>query len=74
VVLALQDIDAVKGANEQLRKSAEFFRGVINTVVEPLLVLDVELRVIMANDPFLSTFNVSTEKTINKFLYDLGNG
>jgi two-component system, chemotaxis family, CheB/CheR fusion protein len=74
VVLALQDIDAIKRANEQLRQSAEFFRGVINTVVEPLLVLDGELRVIMANDPFLSTFNVSTEKTVNKLLYDLGNG
>jgi two-component system CheB/CheR fusion protein len=74
VVLALQDIDAMKGANEQLRKSTEFFRGVINTVIEPLLVLDPELRIIMANEPFLSTFKVSSAETVNKLLYSLGNG
>ena len=73
-VLALQDIDAIKGANEQLRKSTEFFRGVINTVIEPLLVLDAELRVVMANEPFFSTFKVSPEQTVNKFLYSLGKG
>ena len=74
VVLALQDINAIRGANEQLKKSAEFFRGVMNTVLEPLLVLDVDLRIIMVNEPFLRTFKVSREETVDKFLYTLGNG
>ena len=74
VVLALHDIDVIKGASEQLRKAAEFFRGVMNTVVEPLLVLDVDLRVLMANEPFFRTFKVSADETINKFFYSLGNG
>lgn len=74
VVLALQDIDAIKAANEQLRKSAEFFRGVLNTVRGPLLVLDHELRVISANEPFLKTFKVSSEETVNRFIKELGNG
>lgn len=73
VVLALQDIDAVKSANEQLRKSTDFFRGIINTVIEPLLVLDAELRVVLANEPFFETFRVSPQETVNKFLYSLGN-
>jgi two-component system, chemotaxis family, CheB/CheR fusion protein len=70
----LHDINAIKGANEQLRKSAQFFRGVMDTVAEPVVMLDVELRVIMANDPFLSAFKVSTDETVNRFVYDLGNG
>jgi len=74
VVLALQDIDALKAAAEQSRKAAEFFQGVLGTVRGPLLVLDRELRVFSANDAFLSTFQVSPEETIHKFLYDLGNG
>jgi two-component system, chemotaxis family, CheB/CheR fusion protein len=74
VVLALHDIDAIKGANEQLRKAAEFFQGVMNTVIEPLLVLDGDLRVVMASEPFFRTFKVSAEETINKFFYSLGNG
>jgi two-component system, chemotaxis family, CheB/CheR fusion protein len=73
VVMVLQDIDAIKSANEQLRKSSEFFRGIINTVREPLLVLDSTFRVIAANESFLQTFGVSPEQTVNKFLYRIGN-
>ena len=46
VVLTLQDIDAIKIASEQTRKSSEFFRGIIDTVREPLLVLNAELRIV----------------------------
>ncbi len=74
VVLALQDIDAVKSANEQLAKSSAFFHGIIDTVREPLLVLDPEFRVISANESFLHIFRVSLEQTSNRLLYDLGNG
>lgn len=74
VVIALQDIHAIKTANEQLNKSANFFRGVMNTVVEPLLVLNSELQVVMANEPFLTTFKASQEETVNRFIYSLGNG
>jgi two-component system, chemotaxis family, CheB/CheR fusion protein len=51
VVLTLQDISALKAANEQLKRSAEFFCDIIDTVREPLLVLDSELRVVSANKP-----------------------
>jgi two-component system, chemotaxis family, CheB/CheR fusion protein len=74
VVLALQDIHAVKSANAQLAKSAAFFHGIIDTVREPLLVLDHEQRVVAANESFLSTFEVSSEQTVNRVLYELGNG
>lgn len=74
VVLTLQDIDAIKSARDQLARSAGFFRGISNTVREPLLVLDAQLRVLSANESFLSTFKVSMEQTVNNLLYDLGNG
>jgi two-component system CheB/CheR fusion protein len=74
VVLALHDIGVVKDANERLQKSTEFFRGVMNTVIQPLLVLDSALCVIMANERFLNTFHVSAEETLNRSLYSLGGG
>jgi two-component system CheB/CheR fusion protein len=74
VVLALQDIDAIQSANEQLKRSAEFFRAVMDTVIEPLLVLGAELRVIAANQPFLNAFKVSLEETLNHSFYRLANG
>lgn len=74
VVLALQDIEAIKAASEQLRKSSDFFRAVIDTVRGPLLVLNSELRIVSANKSFFSTFQVSQEMTINNSIYELGNG
>ena len=71
VVLVLLDIDAIKSANEQLKKSTEFFRGIIDTVRQPLLVLDSDLRVMAVNQSFLDTFRMSSEATVNKFLYRL---
>jgi two-component system, chemotaxis family, CheB/CheR fusion protein len=72
VVLVLQDIDAIKSASEQLRKSSEFFRGIIDTVRQPLLVLDSDLRIMAVNQFFLDTFRMSSEALVNKFLYRLG--
>lgn len=72
-VLALQDIDATKKAGEEQKRMAEFFRGMIDTVREPLLVLDGDLRVVAANEPFLRGFKVAQEDTLHRPLRDLGN-
>lgn len=73
VVLTLQNIDAIKAASEQAQKAGELFSSIINTVRQPLIVLDSDLRVMMFNQSFLRTFKVSKEETANKFLYRLGN-
>jgi len=56
--------------SEKFRKYAE---SVVNTVREPLVSLDYELKVISANDSFYKTFMVTKEETIGNLLYDLGN-
>lgn len=73
VVFAMQDIDAIKNASEESRRSSELFHNVINTVIEPLLVLDADLRIVMANSPFYESFHVTPAQTIKRSLYDLGN-
>lgn len=74
VVLALHDIDSIKRASEQLRESAEFFRAVMDTVMDPLVVLDSDLRVIAANQLFFGSFKLSPEEVLNHLFYRLGNG
>lgn len=74
VVLVLQDIDVIKVASEQLRKSSEFFRGIMNTVREPLLVLDANLRIEAANDSFLRIFGVTREGTVGHNMYEIAHG
>jgi signal transduction histidine kinase len=47
---------------------------ILDTMREPMLILDVDLRVKMANKPFFRTFRVKPEGTENKLVYDLGDG
>ena len=47
---------------------------IVDTVREPVLVLDKDLRVIAASRSFYAAFKVSPEDTQGKLLYALGNG
>jgi two-component sensor histidine kinase len=49
-------------------------QGIVDTVREPLLVLDKELRVIAASRSFYSAFKVQPEDTQGRLLYTLGDG
>ena len=46
---------------------------IVATVREPLVILDDDLKVIFANSSFFSTFKVSPEETLGRFIFDLGN-
>jgi PAS domain-containing protein len=46
---------------------------IVETIHEPLLVLDSDLKVIIANKRFIDSFKVTREETLGNFIYDLGN-
>jgi two-component sensor histidine kinase len=49
-------------------------QAIVDTVREPILVFDNDLRVIAASRSFYSAFKVSLEDTQGRLLYELGNG
>jgi two-component sensor histidine kinase len=49
-------------------------RAIVDTVREPFVVLDENLRVIAASRSFYRTFTVNPENTQGKLLYELGGG
>lgn len=51
-----------------------YIRNVVDTLREPFLILDKDLRVLSANRIFYSTFEVLEEETVGKLVYELGNG
>src|SRR5271165_183373 len=51
-----------------------YAQDIVDTVREPLLMLDTALRVQSANRAFYETFQVSSEETENRLIYELGNG
>src|ERR1700694_3020040 len=51
-----------------------YAQDIVDTVREPLLMLDSTLRVRSANRAFYQTFQVSLEETEDRLIYQLGNG
>ena len=51
-----------------------YIKTVVDIVSEPVLILDKDLCVIAASEPFYRTFKVKQEDTKNKALSELGNG
>src|SRR5579862_6381115 len=51
-----------------------YSQDIVDTVREPLLMLDTTLRVHSANRAFYQTFKVSPEETEHHLIYELGNG
>lgn len=47
--------------------------SIIETIRDPLLVLDAKLRVIKASREFYRTFQAAQEETVGRLVYDLGN-
>ena len=58
---------------QRLLATRDYAEAVIEAV-PPLLVLDPELRVLTANASFCRCFKISSAQTINRRVYDLGNG
>lgn len=73
-VITFQDIDPLKRGLQAAQEARDYAEGMIETVREPLVVLDSDLRVLRATSAFYETFLVSREETEGRFLYDLGNG
>lgn len=57
-----------------LRDAVAYAESIVDTVREPLLVLDGQLRVVSASRAFYRTFGVPPEETVGRYFYDLGNG
>lgn len=66
-VLMLIDIDAAK-------RGLDFAEAIVETVREPLVILNQNLQVIKANKSFYETFQAKREETEEHLIYDLGNG
>jgi two-component system CheB/CheR fusion protein len=71
VVLTLLDIDALKSEVTELHVYAE---SIVETVRQPLIVLDGRMRILTANAAFYDMFRVSGGEAQDRSLYALGDG
>ncbi|BDB24525.1 response regulator [Cupriavidus sp. P-10] len=64
----------LKTLHDEVVRARDYADAIINTMSEPLLVLEPDLRVTRANRAFYHTFQTIADDTIGTSLYTLGNG
>ena len=67
---ALKELDVINQSEDSAREYAE---SIIDTVREPLIVLDQDLRVVSVSRSFYDVFRVNPKETVGQLIYDLGN-
>jgi two-component system CheB/CheR fusion protein len=81
VVLTFTTVTAFKQASEAVRvklgevqAARNLAEGIVNTISEPLIVLDGGMQVVSASRSFYLHFKVMPKDTVGRKIYDLGNG
>ncbi len=73
-VLQLLDVDEIKRSLEKARNARDFAEAVIDTVREPLAVLDHNFRIETVNRSFYQMFHLSKEQVEGDLLFEAGGG
>ena len=73
VVLVFRDASEERQAERMRQNALRYTEDIIETLREPFLILDADLRVRSANRSFYQTFQVTAEETAGQLIYDLGN-
>ncbi|NPV89889.1 MAG: PAS domain-containing protein [Firmicutes bacterium] len=74
VVITYSDINIVKMSLALSEEAREYAEAIVETVREPLLILDSDLIIRSANKAFYETFLVNPKETASRSIFDLGNG
>ncbi len=73
VRIALTDITEQIQAMTTIQQARDFAENIVNTVREPLIVLNETMQVVSANRSFYEKFRVTPEETTGRSLFELGN-
>ncbi|MCX5699092.1 MAG: PAS domain-containing protein, partial [Candidatus Omnitrophica bacterium] len=68
-----QEIEQRKKTERVAQDARNYAESIINTVREPLIALDQDLRVVYVSRSFYDVFKVKPEETVGQLIYDLGN-
>jgi|CXWL01.1.fsa_nt_gi two-component system CheB/CheR fusion protein len=74
LVLTFLDISKMKKAERVIEAAQAMATNIVETVREPLLVLDDQLRVVSANQSFYRIFQVTPREVEQQLLYQLSHG
>ena len=71
VVVTFSDVSRLKEAQERLAYEKTYAESIVETVRDPLIVLDWRLHVLSANAAFYQVFRIEPRDTIGQLVYNL---
>ncbi len=72
VVMTFSDITNLKAMEAEVRDARDYAQNIVDTIREPLVVLNERFEVVSASSAFYRTFGVTPEDTQGNLLYSLG--
>jgi two-component system CheB/CheR fusion protein len=73
VVMTFTDITARVAAEAEVQEALKLAESIVDTVREPLVVLDGKMRITSASRAFYQYFEVAPDETVGRVIFDLGN-
>lgn len=65
--------EKIRRLDQEVKEAHCYAESIIDTVRQPLVILNRDLQVISCNQFFYETFHVKPDETMGRFIYDLGN-
>ncbi len=73
-VLQLLDVNDLRRSTDEVRQARDFAQAIVDTVREPLVVLDQDLSIRNANRSFYEWFDVSPSAAAGRTIFHMGRG
>lgn len=74
VAISFIDISPQKHLQEELNRALEYVNSILDTMREPMVVMDGDFKIESVNQAFYRTFGVDKKQTEGSVIYELGNG
>jgi len=72
VVMTFTDITGIKQAQEAAQSARDYSECIVDTITQPLIIMNGKLEIVSANRSFYSAFHVTPQDTVGRYLYELG--
>ena len=73
LIVRISSLLRIQALHDEVDAALEYAESIINTIREPLISLDKDLRVVKVSRSFYEIFKVKPEETVGQLIYDLGN-
>ncbi|MFH0958067.1 MAG: chemotaxis protein CheB [Pseudomonadota bacterium] len=72
VVLTFTDITGIKQAQGEVQSALDYSECIVDTITQPLIIMNDKLLIVSANRSFYSDFRVTQQETVGRYFYEIG--